>query len=160
MVLSSSACDKILLTKRGVLTMTKIGIISDTHGSLSSKIFEIFSGVDLILHAGDIVGDHLIDELKTISEVVAVHGNMDTHQTSQIFPRQTTIEKDGIKIHLSHKDGSNISNVDVVVQGHTHLAEINKRDGMFFINPGKASESVILMETDQAKITDIKIIFL
>ena len=34
--------------------MTHIGILSDTHGYLHPKIFEFFSGVDEIWHAGDI----------------------------------------------------------------------------------------------------------
>jgi uncharacterized protein len=140
--------------------MTKIGIISDTHGSLSSKIFDVFKGVDLILHAGDIVGDDIITELRSISEVVAVHGNMDDHQTAQLFPRQIVLEKDGLRIHLSHKDGNHAEAVDVVVQGHTHLAEVHKKPGAIFINPGKASESVVIMDVDKGVILDIKIIFI
>ncbi len=140
--------------------MSKIGVISDTHGSLSSKIFDVFKGVDLILHAGDIVGDEIITELKTISEVIAVCGNMDSPQTAQLFPKQTIIERDNLKIHLSHKDGNNVTDVDVVIQGHTHIAEINKKKGVLFINPGKASESVIVMDVEKDKVTNIKIIFI
>jgi len=140
--------------------MSKVGVISDTHGNLPSKIFNIFKDVDLILHAGDIVGDEIITELRTISEVTAVCGNMDSHQTAQVFPKQVTMERDNLKIHLSHKDGYSVTDVDVVIQGHTHLAEINKKDGILFINPGKASESVIVMDVEKGKVIDIKIIFI
>ena len=54
-----------------------IGLISDTHispkkGKLNEKIFEIFENADLILHAGDITSQKVLDELSQIAPVTAV----------------------------------------------------------------------------------------
>ena len=59
-----------------------IGLISDTHvgakrDSLPERVFELFHGVDLIVHAGDITQKKVLDELDTIAPVVAVLGNND-----------------------------------------------------------------------------------
>jgi hypothetical protein len=60
----------------------KVGVLSDTHvptivRALPPAIFDIFKGVDLIMHAGDIVELSVLDELRTIAPVEAVAGNMD-----------------------------------------------------------------------------------
>ena len=61
----------------------KLGLISDTHGFLDSKLTRIFRGVDHILHAGDIGPDYLIAQLESIAPVTAVLGNNDD---SPCFP--------------------------------------------------------------------------
>ena len=60
----------------------KIGVLSDTHVPhafpvLPPKVFEVFAGADLILHAGDIVSLDVLTELEAIAPVEAVAGNMD-----------------------------------------------------------------------------------
>ena len=32
----------------------RIGVLSDTHGLLRPEVFDVFSGVDHILHGGDV----------------------------------------------------------------------------------------------------------
>jgi uncharacterized protein len=46
---------------------TIVGVISDTHGLLRSEVPRIFDGVDLILHAGDIGGPEVLDELRRLA---------------------------------------------------------------------------------------------
>ena len=58
-------------------SMKTIGIISDTHGSLDPRAYAALFGVDLIIHAGDIGGPPVLNELETIAPVVAVLGNND-----------------------------------------------------------------------------------
>lgn len=60
----------------------RIGVISDTHvpvraRALPGAVFDIFAGVDLILHAGDLITLDVLAELQTIAPVLAVHGNVD-----------------------------------------------------------------------------------
>jgi len=160
MILTARRRDKISLTKKGVLGMARIGVISDTHGSLSSKIFDIFKDVDLIIHAGDIGKDEIITELETIARVSAVHGNIDGHDLLNRYPRQMVLDEFGLKIHVSHKDSHSAGSVDIAIQGHTHLAEIKRELGKLYINPGKASDSVVILEIDDRSIIDSKIVFL
>ena len=56
---------------------TRIGVISDTHGYLDSRVLEIFAGVQHIIHAGDVVDPEIITELRRIAPLTAVAGNLD-----------------------------------------------------------------------------------
>lgn len=55
----------------------KIGIISDTHGFLRAEVMEILRTCDCVLHAGDVTGEEILDELRLISSVYVVRGNND-----------------------------------------------------------------------------------
>ena len=66
----------------------KIGVISDTHGFLDPKIFELFAGVEHILHAGDIGFASIILELQEIAPVTAVYGNTDADLPFDLIKRQ------------------------------------------------------------------------
>ena len=57
--------------------MTRIGILSDTHGYLDENIFYYFKDVDLIFHAGDIGTQDVTDKLKAFKPLYAVYGNID-----------------------------------------------------------------------------------
>jgi predicted phosphodiesterase len=54
-----------------------LGLISDTHGLVRAEVHTALAGVELILHAGDVGGDEVLDELSLIAPVVAVYGNTD-----------------------------------------------------------------------------------
>jgi putative phosphoesterase len=105
-----------------------IGLISDTHGMVRPDVHTALAGVELILHAGDVGGDDILDELELIAPVHAVYGNTD-------FPGQprlsTAIDTEigGVRIHVSH--GHEVGpptpakllaaySADVIVYGHTH----------------------------------------
>ena len=72
--------------------MHKIGIISDTHGSTPSDLYEKLSGVDCILHAGDLGSPDVLLDLEVIAPVHAVCGNIDFFELSQKLPRKKIIE--------------------------------------------------------------------
>ena len=65
----------------------KIGIISDTHGSLPGKVINIFKGVDYIFHAGDIGDIKIIRDLEKLCPVFAIYGNIDTWPIISYYPR-------------------------------------------------------------------------
>ena len=61
---------------------TRIGVIADTHcpefrDRLPARIFGVLDGVDLILHAGDIVGEETLVALRRVAPVKAVRGDHD-----------------------------------------------------------------------------------
>ena len=39
-----------------------VGLISDTHGLVRADVHRALAGVELILHAGDVGGDEVLDE--------------------------------------------------------------------------------------------------
>jgi putative phosphoesterase len=124
----------------------RIGLISDTHDLVRPSVHDALAGVDVILHAGDVGGDEVLDELAVIAPVHAVFGNTDTIGN----PRLTTsidITIEGVRIHVSHghelgapKPEKLLARyaADVIVYGHTHLPLITKVDGRLVINPGAA----------------------
>jgi putative phosphoesterase len=88
----------------------KIGVISDTHLRSSAKllpniIYQVFDGVDMILHAGDILIDEVIIELEAIAPVYAVAGNNDGYDMLVKYRRKKIIEAGGKRIGLTHGSG-------------------------------------------------------
>jgi len=136
----------------------KIGIISDTHipraaTGLPPEICTAFKGVDLILHAGDLVEISVLDELKKIAKTEAVCGNMDEPEIRKSLPQKRIISAEGFKIGLTHGYGSPFrlidtvkkefpQKVDVIVFGHSHLPVNELRDGILFFNPGSPTDKI------------------
>ena len=127
----------------------KIGIVSDTHNLLPKEVFEYFSDVQHIIHAGDIGGEGIITDLESIAPVFAVYGNMDSHPLVTNLNRIFFFELGGFKFCVTHIIGSAKSfayelfkmekEIDIIIYGHTHLAEKTSYNDILFINPGSAS---------------------
>lgn len=127
----------------------KIGVISDTHGHLDSRVFSVFEGVDHILHAGDIDAEKVIVELEAIAPVTAVRGNMDRDEMARRYPDRRTVDLDGKRIFLSHKREVPKERCDAVVFGHTHKSFQDRVGGVLHFNPGSGGvepRSVGLLE--------------
>ena len=121
-----------------------IGVISDTHGRIPSRIPSAFKNVDLIIHAGDIGDETVLDGLSKIAPVVAVRGNMDFGRWSRQLPETEIIEIGQILLYVTHiayrldPDPDN-AGYKVVISGHTHRPDIYNKNGVIYINPGSAS---------------------
>ena len=120
-----------------------VGIISDTHGHLRPEVAEAFAGVDLIIHAGDIGNNEVLEALRSIAPVHAVRGNMDGGWAHDL-PVTEVVEVGEVLIYVLHD--AYLLNLDpaaagfvAVINGHTHRAAVEKRKGVLFINPGSAS---------------------
>ena len=121
-----------------------LGVISDTHGYLHESAKEAFKDVDLIIHAGDIGGEEILNDLLNIAPLVAVRGNMDHGRWAEKLPQTKEITVGNLKvvvIHDIHHLNTDLSeNHDsVVVNGHTHRAAAGKSNGILFLNPGSAT---------------------
>jgi len=123
-----------------------IGLISDTHGLVRPAVHDALKGVELILHAGDVGGPEILDELRLIAPVQAVFGNTDPPGVPYLTP-SIDIEIGGVRVHVSHghEVGSPTPDKlaarydsDVVVYGHTHRQLVTILEGRLFVNPGAA----------------------
>ena len=131
----------------------KIGVISDTHlRRVSGEFKDIFkkylADKDLILHAGDIVSEEIIDFLAD-RNVHAVYGNMDPIEVRVRLPEKSVVEAGPYRIGLIHGWGPSagledriageFNDVDAVVYGHSHMAVNHLRNGVLYFNPGTAT---------------------
>jgi len=123
-----------------------VGLISDTHGLLRPAVHDALNGVNLILHAGDVGGPGILDELRLIAPVHAVYGNTDPAGDPDLS-QEIVVPVGDIEIHVSH--GHELGSPtpekllssypqDVIVYGHTHRQMITRADGRLVVNPGAA----------------------
>lgn len=138
-----------------------IGLISDTHGLVRPEVHEALAGVELILHAGDVGGDDVLDELETIAPVLAVNGNTDPPGHPRLV---ASIEREigGVTVHVSHghEMGSPTPErlfkryaADVLVYGHTHRQLVTNTAGRWAVNPGAAGPRRFDLKPSVARLT-------
>jgi uncharacterized protein len=138
-----------------------LGLISDTHGLLRPGVHDALSGVALILHAGDVGGAGILDELRRIAPVRAVFGNTDPAGDPELAD-QILMNFEGMSVHVSH--GHELGSptpqrladrygADVVVYGHTHRPLVTKLGGRLFVNPGAAGPKRFNLVPSVARLT-------
>jgi putative phosphoesterase len=124
-------------------TAKLIGIISDTHGLVRPEALEALKGVEMILHAGDIGNQEVLDTLNQIAPVVAVRGNNDKGEWAQSLPDWEVVEAGDVSIYMLH----DLKEIDispsgggfrVVVSGHSHKPSVAEERGVLYVNPGSA----------------------
>ena len=137
-----------------------VGLISDTHGLIRDEALSGLRGVDLILHAGDVGRWAVIEALRSVAPVRAVHGNVDFQDGT--LSAAIDCELEGLRLHLSH--GHELGSptperlaaaydADIIVFGHTHrplIAEIGSR---LVVNPGAAGAARFKMKPSIALLT-------
>ena len=120
----------------------KIGVISDTHGFLRPEVFDVFSSVDHILHAGDVCSDDVLAELARLAPVSAVRGNSDFTPKCRKLPLFDVVKigRAEIFLHHGHVDAFDgmPAGVNIIVSGHTHLPRVELFGGILRVNPGSA----------------------
>ena len=138
----------------------EIGLISDTHGLLRPDVHTALAGVELILHAGDVGGEEILDELALIAPVRAVYGNTDpADHPGLVDAIDLTIG--GVRIHVSH--GHEVRRptpallaatyaADLIVYGHTHRQLVERVGNRLVVNPGAAGARRFDLEPSVARL--------
>ena len=138
-----------------------IGLISDTHGLLRPGVHAALTGVELILHSGDVGGSGILDELRLIAPVKAVFGNTDREDEPGLT-EAIAVAIDGVRVHVSH--GHEVGSptpaklatrydADVVVFGHTHRPLVSRLGNQLFVNPGAAGPKRFDITPSVARLT-------
>jgi len=135
-----------------------IGVISDTHGLLRPEVRNVFAGVDLILHAGDIGKAEVIEQLEAMAPVIAIRGNNDTEAWARMIPETEVAEIGPVRIFILHnlkEIGFNPADrqFQAVISGHSHRPGIETRDGVLFLNPGSAGPRRFKLPSTVARLT-------
>jgi putative phosphoesterase len=120
-----------------------IGVISDTHGLLRPEALTALQGSDHILHAGDVGDIQILEELRQIAPVTAIHGNIDRSGPCAQLPAIEIVELGGLSLYMLH-DRHDLdldpaaAGIAAVISGHSHQPAINRHKGVLYFNPGSA----------------------
>jgi putative phosphoesterase len=156
------------------LTAMRIGVLSDTHvpdilPELPPRLFEVFNGVDLILHAGDVCSLAVLQQLEPLAQTFAVYGDCDDAQVKTFLQDRQRLDFAQRSIGLVHghrawhgdwwtrlayrfdatrRDRALTSyvlrefateNIDAVIFGHSHAPYIKMHGSVLLFNPGSAT---------------------
>ncbi len=120
-----------------------IGVISDTHGLMRPEALAALAGSELIIHAGDVGSQAVLEALRSVAPVVAIRGNVDTSEWASGLAEHEMVERDGVSIYVLH-DVNQLdldpvaAGVRVVISGHSHKPSIRTENGVLYLNPGSA----------------------
>lgn len=163
--------------------MTRIGLISDTHGYLDETVFKHFDSCDEIWHAGDFGPDvakkisrWLSGEKKIIK---GVYGNIDGQDIRAEFPEQLVFQCEDLKVMIKHIGGFSpkynpvtkkeilLHKPQLFISGHSHILKVmfDEKLNCLHINPGAAGKhgwhkvrTIIRFAIDGKEIKDCEVI--
>ena len=161
--------------------MTRIGLLSDTHGYWDERYEKYFAECDEIWHAGDIGSMEVADRLADICTLRAVHGNIDGGDVRRLFPevlRFRVEEADILMKHIGGYPGNYDRSIrgtlfvrppQLFISGHSHILKVmyDRTFNLLHINPGAAGlqgwqkeRTLIRLCIEGSRIYDLEVITL
>jgi uncharacterized protein len=144
----------------------RIGVVSDTHSYYDPRLTEQLQGVDLIIHAGDVGSQEVLEQLSLIAPTAAVRGNVDSPELR--LPLRSIFQWEGVQLEVLHvlpapqaqleewsgrppRSEAEHNQQDrflksfepatrVIVFGHSHQPCLLALDNRLFVNPGSAGK--------------------
>lgn len=159
--------------------MTKILLLSDTHGHMDKTILKYVQQADEIWHAGDIGDLKVTDALSNLKPLRGVHGNIDNHTIQREFPEHNRFMCEGVDVWITHiggYPGKYNSRVREEIQknpprlficGHSHILKVmnDKKLGVLHMNPGACGKhgfhqvrTMLRFTIDREKIEGLEVI--
>lgn len=141
--------------------MTKIGLISDTHGFLDEAVFKHFQNCDEVWHAGDFGNSDLANKLISqwehhdgLARFKGVYGNIDGTDIRAVYPEQIVFMCEEVKVMIRHIGGSPPKynpetrkelvehKPQLFISGHSHILKImfDEKISCLHMNPGAAGK--------------------
>lgn len=158
--------------------MTRIGIISDTHGFFDDKLRGFLSEVDVIWHAGDFGNLQTADTIAAFKPLIGVYGNIDDAQVRIVYPQYQCFECEGVRVLMTHIGGypgryepEARLKIDeykprIFISGHSHILKVmpDRRRHLLHINPGAAGingfhhvRTAVRFVIDNGEIRDLEV---
>ena len=161
--------------------LTRIGLISDTHGYLDEQVFKYFKDCDEIWHAGDFGMISLAEELTSKSglPLKGVYGNIDGFDVRSIYPEKLMWQCEDVPVFMIHIGGHpgryapgvkqiiTENRPKLFISGHSHILKVIYDDKLkcLHINPGAAGRqgwhlvrTIVTFAIDGNNILDCKVI--
>lgn len=147
--------DKSPTIRNYLVFMTRIGLLSDTHGYLNPKILNFFENTDQIWHCGDIGSLDVLDNLRLFKPLRCVYGNIDDKKIRQVCKELEVFQCEEMKVFLTHIGGypgkypPNIRTLltehkpEIFACGHSHILKVmyDPKHNLLFMNPGAAGNT-------------------
>jgi putative phosphoesterase len=96
------------------------------------------------------VAAKVLEELRALAPVEAVHGNMDDSDLRTALPEERIVDVDGARIGMVHIPGPRAGREErlaarfprchAVVYGHTHVPDLTRYGDVWILNPGSPTE--------------------
>lgn len=159
--------------------MKKILLISDTHGYIDDRIIQYAKESDETWHAGDIGELKVVDEIKKVTTLRAVHGNIDNSKIRAEYAEDLRFKIEDMKIWITHIGGYpnkynlrirqeiNSNPPDVFICGHSHILKVinDNKLNLLHINPGAIGKhgfhqvrTMIRFQIMKSKIQNLEVI--
>ena len=159
--------------------MTRILLISDTHGHMDESILKYAREADEVWHAGDIGDLAVTDALEGVARLRAVHGNIDSHVIQQEFPAHQRFNCKEVDVWITHIGGypgkydrrvrEQISEKPpaVFISGHSHILKVmnDKQLNLLHMNPGACGKhglhrvrTMLRFNIDKKDIRDLEVV--
>lgn len=166
--------------------MTRIGLLSDTHGLLDKRVLEHFKDVDEIWHAGDIGSAEVLQALREFKPTRAVYGNMDSGDVRYSLSELYRFRVEGVNVLMTHiggypgrynpwlipmfqrnKAAAPDQRINLFVCGHSHILKVmyDKQWNFLTMNPGAAGkqgwqtvQTLLRFTIDGSEIRDLEVV--
>ena len=135
-------------------SLTRIGLISDTHNYLDEAVFKHFENCDEVWHAGDFGTSAVSDSLKAFKPVKGVYGNIDGYDIRSEFPETIRFRCEGVEVLMTHIGGYPgryapgireqlyANPPQLFICGHSHILKVifDPKIKCLHMNPGAAGQ--------------------
>ena len=159
--------------------MTKILLLSDTHGYIGDDILKYVSQADVVWHAGDIGDLKVVDEITKLKPLVAVHGNIDGAKCRAEFPEHQRFYCENVEVWITHiggypgrydrriREDLYQNPPKLFITGHSHILKVmpDKKRELLHMNPGAIGKhgfhkvrTMLRFEIDGSTIQNLEVI--
>ncbi len=159
--------------------MTRILLLSDTHGHMDDRILSFAREADEVWHAGDIGSLDVTDALKELRPVRGVYGNIDGDLVRREFPLDNRFMCEGVAVWITHIGGypgryqkrvREVLQVDppkLFICGHSHILKVqfDKKFELLHMNPGACGKvgfhkvrTMLRFRVDGKEIKDLEVV--
>ncbi|MCF6222553.1 MAG: metallophosphatase family protein [Flavobacteriaceae bacterium] len=159
--------------------MRKILLLSDTHGFIDDKVLNYCRQADEVWHAGDIGNMLVVDQIKKITKLRAVYGNIDDKIIRSEFPLDNIFSIENVKVWITHIGGypnrynqrikeQLVKNPpDLFISGHSHILKVqfDKTINLLHLNPGAIGnygihqvKTMLRFEIEKTEIKNLEVI--
>lgn len=159
--------------------MTRILLLSDTHGHMDDRILKYVKEADEVWHAGDIGISEVTDQIQALKPLRAVFGNIDGTEIRKEFPLDQRFFCEKVDVWMTHiggypgkysprvKEEIKLNPPKIFISGHSHILKVmnDKKLGVLHMNPGAAGKSgfhqvrtMLRFKINQGDILDLEVV--